>query len=294
MQRQMQHKPAPGAAEACCILQHLLPTADAGFDTVAAFPPPAPRGASFCFPPNITGVSATVDGQFYRLYTTAATWGAAAAVCDTAKGRLVRWFDYDTQLAVERVLFGVDNSVTAVNDYWMGGQSLMVDTRAGFRWTQYYGYTYGYYWMMTGDLWDNSTMVLPPYPSDEPPYAHWGDGEPSIWGYLRFGTTGAGWTGTPDGSYYSLQLANNMCMAAYENLAYAFVGPEEKRMANATLGNAWGWGRANCVDSKPYICIEQSELAVMPILPACRITPWHMHALDQQPASQKQCQGRLG
>jgi hypothetical protein len=65
--------------------------------------PPPPRGASFCLPRNISGVSASVNNTYYVLYPSAATYDSAVSTCYNANGRLAYWLNFETQIAVEQV-----------------------------------------------------------------------------------------------------------------------------------------------------------------------------------------------
>jgi hypothetical protein len=322
------------------IIRPPLSTSSAAYDVAAVPAPPPPRGASFCLPRNISGVSATVNGTYYVLYPAGGTYSVAVTACNTARGRLAYWLDFETQYAVEQVgrlkgrrlssracLRAADTAAalprllpkvflharparqrtprpaaraqrmrctacgaapppppllqgagarpparprtchrpqvlfngsagSAVQEYWLGGTSMLMDTRGLFRWTYWNGLTYGGRFIQNGDWWDAASLPLSPNPQDAGPYSHWGDGEPSIWGLW---TAGGGWTGNADGSYINSGTSNqnNICMAAVGPLAYSTVGENNTRVANATRGNAWGWARAVCGDTKPYICIQQ-------------------------------------
>ena len=239
--------------------------------TTAPAPPP-PRGASYCFPPNITGVSATVGLNYYKLYSGAEYWSAATTCRDSYGGRLVQWQSFEEQYAVEQVLF---RNQSQIQEYWLGGMSMFQDSRAHYRWTANAN-TVGKYFDKRGDMWDGVTETLPPWPQDSGPYAHWGEGEPSVWGlwekwipgdYCYDNIFGYTWL---NGAYMG---RDSRCMVAQSSLAYSTVGSNYTRVSNSSKGEAWGWGRAECRETKPYICIQEGGPPTPQLVGCLRLLP---------------------
>ncbi len=221
-------------------------------------PPPPPRGASFCLPPNVTGVSASVNNKFYKLYG-AATFEAAGNDCATRGGQLPKWESHAEQYAVEQILFGNSSNVIM---YWLGARAIMTDTRV-FRYTTAstsYNFRRAY---QSGDKWDYSSLTRAPYPLDTSPYSHWGENEPSTWGIWAT----ADYTTSCNAQNFDI---DNRCILAVESLKYATVGGNYSRVVNDSYGNAWGWARADCFSNAFYICNEQSELCPGHWAHACR------------------------
>ncbi len=248
--------------------------------------PPPPRGASYCFPPNITGVSASYGGNYYVLRTAAYYWTAVTTCRDSYNGRLVQWQSFEEQYAVEQALF---RNQTAIQEYWLGGMGMFQDSKAHFRWTDNTNADQKRY-VKRGDMWDRVSETLTPWAQDSGPYVHWGEGEPSVWGLWatfipggycydnRGGDFGATWVN--GGSYTG---RDNRCMAAQSSMAYSTVGPNMTRVSNSSKGEAWGWARADCYETKPYICIEQGEL------PRCHRGFWEPACALELPTSLLSC-----
>ena len=155
----------------------LLSPPDAYVPATAPSPPP-PRGTNYCFPPNITGVSATVGLKYYVLYSGADFWNAVTSCRDSYNGRLVQWQSFEEQYAVEQVLF---RNQSQIQEYWLGGTSLFQDSRAHYRWGDPTNAVTNRF-SRRGDMWDRVSETLTPWPQDSGPYAHWGEGEPAVWG----------------------------------------------------------------------------------------------------------------
>lgn len=212
--------------------------------------PPPPRGSAYCLPPNVTGVSASVNGKFYKLYGTN-TYEASVVACNGRDGQLPKWESHAEQYAVEQILFGSSSNVIM---YWLGARAIMTDTKV-FRYTNP-GTGWGtdrFY--QSGDKWDRASLTRTPWPQDTSPYSHWGEDEPSTWGVFAEANYAAGCSA---GTNFNI---DNRCILAVESLKYATVGANYSRVVNDSYGNAWGWTRADCDSTAFFICDEQSEHA---------------------------------